>query len=133
MVLSIQRIEKVRNKLATMGLDGMYVTNLTNVRYLTGFTGSAGSLLILEKNQYFFTDGRYIEQSKEQVKNSQIYIVNSTHYNNIKEKKLISNNQKIAIEGESLSLSIYNISCILLLGLVHFSIVVRRKWGTYLY
>ena len=111
MGLSIERIEKVRNKLGTMGLDGMYVTNLTNVRYLTGFTGSAGSVLILEKNQYFFTDGRYIEQSKEQVKNSQIYIVNSAHYNHIKEKKLISNNQKIAIEGESLSLNIYNNLC----------------------
>ena len=51
------RISKLKNKLANLNLHGMYVTNLTNVRYLTGFTGSAGSLLVLEDEQHFFTDG----------------------------------------------------------------------------
>ena len=49
------RIAQVQNKLGTMNLDGLYVTNLTNVRYLTGFTGSAGSLLILENKNHFYT------------------------------------------------------------------------------
>ena len=53
MGLSKKRINNVKAYLASSNLDGMYVTNLTNVRYLTGFTGSAGSVLILEKNQYF--------------------------------------------------------------------------------
>ena len=57
------RINNLKIKLSNLGLDGMYVTNLTNVRYLTGFTGSAGSLLILDNEQYFFSDGRYKEQS----------------------------------------------------------------------
>ena len=42
------RVENVKAQLSKDGLDGIYVTNLTNVRYLTGFTGSAGSMLILE-------------------------------------------------------------------------------------
>ena len=54
------RINKLRQKLSLAQLEGMYVTNLTNVRYLTGFTGSAGSLLILEEAQHFFTDGIYM-------------------------------------------------------------------------
>ena len=62
----INRVNKVKEALEKLNLDGMYVTNLTNVRYLTGFTGSAGSVLILDNAQHFFTDGRYIEQSKEQ-------------------------------------------------------------------
>ena len=62
------RINKLKEILAQLDLDGIYVTNLTNVRYLSGFTGSAGSLLILNNKQYFFTDGRYIEQSKRQIK-----------------------------------------------------------------
>ena len=78
------RISKLKNELAALNLDGMYITNLTNVRYLTGFTGSAGSLLVLEDEQHFFTDGRYIEQSKAQVTNSQIHIVGSAHYQAIK-------------------------------------------------
>ena len=51
------RINKLRQKLSLAKLDGMYVTNLTNVRYLTGFTGSAGSLLILEEAQHFLLMG----------------------------------------------------------------------------
>ena len=84
------RIEKTKNKLSELGLSGMYITNLTNVKYLTGFTGSAGSVLVLEGNQHFFTDGRYIEQSKEQISNCQIHIVNTMHYQEIANKKLIS-------------------------------------------
>ena len=78
------RINALKTKLETFNLNGMYVTNLTNVRYLTGFTGSAGSLLVLENEQHFFTDGRYIEQSKSEVKNCQIHIVGSAHYQAIK-------------------------------------------------
>ena len=44
----INRVNKVKEALEKLNLDGMYVTNLTNVRYLTGFTGSAGSVLILD-------------------------------------------------------------------------------------
>ena len=57
------------------------------VKWLTGFSGSFAFVIISLKYNAVFTDGRYIEQSKEQVKNSQIYIVNSAHYNHIKEKK----------------------------------------------
>ena len=56
------RLDLLKNHFHSHNLDGLYVTNLTNIRYLTGFTGSAGSLLILDNKQYFFTDGRYIEQ-----------------------------------------------------------------------
>ena len=66
-------------------LDGMYVTNLTNVRYLTGFTGSAGSMLIIDNKKHFFTDGRYITQSKEQVKNCQTHIVGGGYFQFIAE------------------------------------------------
>ena len=70
-----RRLDNLQNKLHALNLDGMYITNLTNVRYLTGFTGSAGSLLVFDKEKHFFTDGRYIEQSKSQVKNCKIHIV----------------------------------------------------------
>ena len=102
------RINKVKNKISELSLDGIYITNLTNVRYLTGFTGSAGSVLILDNAQYFFTDGRYIEQSKAQVKNCVIHIVGSAHYIEIAEKKLLNDNMKIGIESEYVSMNLYN-------------------------
>ena len=102
------RISKLKTKLADLNLHGMYVTNLTNVRYLTGFTGSAGSLLVLENEQHFFTDGRYIEQSKSEVKNCKIHIVGSTHYQAIKKNNLIVNGLKIAIEANFVNIGLYD-------------------------
>ena len=102
------RLTNLKNELAQLNLDGIYVTNLTNVRYLTGFTGSAGSLLVLEDQHHFFTDGRYIEQSKEQVQNCTIHIVGSAHYTAIKDQNLILNNQKIGLEAQSMSVQLYD-------------------------
>ena len=102
------RIQTLREKFCNMDLDGIYVTNLTNVRYLTGFTGSAGSVLILEDENHFFTDGRYIEQSKEQVKNCTIHIVGSAHFLTIAKKDLLSQNQIIGIEGDFISVNLYD-------------------------
>ena len=58
------RLNQLYQYIANNNLDGLYITNLTNIRYLTGFTGSAGLLIALNNSAYFFTDGRYIQQSK---------------------------------------------------------------------
>jgi Xaa-Pro aminopeptidase len=49
--------------LAEAGLDGLLVTKLVNVRYLSGFTGSAGRLLVTGDTAVLATDGRYLEQA----------------------------------------------------------------------
>jgi Xaa-Pro aminopeptidase len=48
-------------------LDGLLVTRLPNIAYLTGFTGSAGMLLVRADDALLVTDGRYSEQSREQL------------------------------------------------------------------
>ena len=103
-----KRIDNLRARLSSMNIDGIYVTNLTNVRYLTGFTGSAGSVLILPDSQHFFTDGRYIEQSKSQISNYSIHIVGGAHYESIFKEKLIPLNQSIAIEGDAVSINLFD-------------------------
>ena len=102
------RTTKLKNELKALNLDGMYITNLTNVRYLTGFTGSAGSVLILEDKQYFFTDGRYIEQSQQQVKNCKIHIVGSAHYLAIKNKNLLCKGLKIGLESPFVNIDLFD-------------------------
>lgn len=48
-------------------VDALLVTKLVNIRYLTGFTGSAGLLLVLPDELLFVTDGRYRDQAGEQI------------------------------------------------------------------
>lgn len=47
--------------------DALLLTHLTNIRYLTGFTGSAALLLVRDDRALFVTDGRYGEQAAEQL------------------------------------------------------------------
>jgi len=50
------------------GIDALLVTDINNVRYLTGFGGSSGFLLITKKENFFLTDFRYKEQARREVK-----------------------------------------------------------------
>ncbi|MSU75373.1 MAG: aminopeptidase P family protein [Candidatus Magasanikbacteria bacterium] len=52
--------------------DGLLITNLNNVRYLSDFTGTNGLLLITSTRGYFFTDFRYREQATNQVTDFEI-------------------------------------------------------------
>ncbi|OLR91700.1 M24 family metallopeptidase [Actinokineospora bangkokensis] len=59
----------LRTELADRELDALLVTDLLNVRYLTGFTGSNAALLVTgaEDSTLFCTDGRYTEQAATEV------------------------------------------------------------------
>ena len=48
-------------------LDGLLITNLINVRYLSNFTGSSGFIIMSPKKNFFFTDFRYTTQAKKEV------------------------------------------------------------------
>jgi len=61
------RAERLRQRIAARGCDALLVTHLPNVRYLTGFTGSAGMVLVTPDELVLVTDGRYATQSREQV------------------------------------------------------------------
>jgi len=57
------RAARLQAALADAGCDGVLVTNITNIRYLTGFSGSAALLLVTPAGLTFVTDGRYRDQS----------------------------------------------------------------------
>jgi Xaa-Pro aminopeptidase len=56
--------------MARDGLDALLVTHLPNIRYLTGFTGSAGLLLLLPARAVLITDFRYSAQAPMEAGNS---------------------------------------------------------------
>jgi len=52
-----ERLEKLAASLK--GVDGLLVTNLVNIRYLSGFRGTSAYLLIGREKAFFITDARY--------------------------------------------------------------------------
>lgn len=65
-VLVRQRLEQTTDK----KVSALLVTDLNNIRWLTGFTGSAGTLIVRPDDMVLIVDGRYGDQSREQTKNS---------------------------------------------------------------
>ncbi|MBI2918074.1 MAG: aminopeptidase P family protein [Chloroflexi bacterium] len=68
-----QRVIKLRQKLAEAGLDALLVSQPENRRYLSGFTGSAGMLLITQDKAVIATDFRYVEQSTQQAPDFELF------------------------------------------------------------
>ena len=62
-----ERADRARAAAAEQGCDALVVSDLTNIRYLTGFTGSAGVLVIRPADLVLLTDGRYQEQAADQL------------------------------------------------------------------
>ena len=60
-------ISKVQAAIKKLGADAALITDMADIRYLSGFTGSTAFLLIENETCVFFTDGRYTLQAKEQV------------------------------------------------------------------
>ena len=61
-----RRIAAVSQALTTAHLDGLLVTSLPNIRYLTGFSGSSGLLLVTAREVVLVTDFRYQTQSVDE-------------------------------------------------------------------
>ena len=68
------RQEKLREHLATTRFYGLLISHLPNIRYLCGFTGSAGVLLVTEDENVFFTDVRYDTQAHQEVAGAKVVI-----------------------------------------------------------
>jgi len=62
------RVTRLRRLFEEAGCDALLVTRLVNIRYLTGFTGSAALLLVRPDELVFVTDGRYRDQSALELK-----------------------------------------------------------------
>ena len=91
------------DKLAKENLDGMIVTNLTHIRYLCGFTGSSGTLLITADQIHFITDGRYVVQSEKEVRGAKVIIDSIPHCEVINKQNLLSSSQSIGFDGNNVS------------------------------
>lgn len=100
----MDRINRVRERVNGRPI---LVTNLTNIRYLTGYTGDYAVLLITQDKSTLITDFRYDESSKKEVKGAEIKITKDGLFEEL--IPLLSNlkHKEIAFESESIKYSTY--------------------------
>ena len=101
------RLEKLKVIMRNAGHNAFYISNITNVRYLSGFTGSSGFLLITDDGDHFFSDGRYTEQSKNEIFDYEIHITNN-HLKEIEGANLLDSNWNLCFEASHLSFNMYS-------------------------
>src|SRR5258708_5940873 len=71
------RQKKLGAELGRAGVDALLITHLPNIRYLCGFSGTAGALLVHAKGRWkpvFVTDGRYTQQAAEEVQEARVVV-----------------------------------------------------------
>jgi Xaa-Pro aminopeptidase len=103
-----RRIQQIQSELCTRKLDALLVTHLPNVRYLCGFSGSAGVLLVSEGRAVFFTDGRYTSQAKKEVRAARVVIAGKPPLVSAAEwiaKNAGRTRETVGIEGEHISVA----------------------------
>lgn len=71
------RLDRLRETMDSKRLDGLLISDLTNVRYLTGYTGTSGAVLLTSRDTLFFTDFRYETQATKQVRDARVQL--ATH------------------------------------------------------
>ncbi|MDO8127739.1 MAG: Xaa-Pro peptidase family protein [Candidatus Brocadiales bacterium] len=57
---------QLREMIKKRGLDGLIVGNIANIRYLSGFSGSEGMMLLTDERDILITDFRYVEQVQKE-------------------------------------------------------------------
>lgn len=94
----------VRALLAAEGLEALLVTHLLNIRYLTGFTGSAALLLLRPDGAVLFTDFRYATQAPAEVgASAEIEIDSASVWERLKRTCAARPDQAVGFEAHSLT------------------------------
>lgn len=96
--MTLQRIYRLQEKIQADQL--VYLTNLVNIRYLTGFTGSNAALLVSNSNAILATDSRYEIQVQQQVPDLETVIGRNFAESLLRKPQ----NTEVLIEGKHLSI-----------------------------
>ncbi len=98
-------LSKLWERLIKENIDAVWIGNIVNIRYLTGFTGSTADLLLLREEGYILVDSRYWEQASLEVKGVEPVLVNEdvNIYTFLKELKERNKLRSIGFESNYVS------------------------------
>ncbi len=98
--MRLQEIQKEKE------IDGLLVTSILNVRYVSGFSGTTGLALIIGDKKYFITDFRYVAQGEKEVTKNGFEVIceNISPLKKVGELLKEKNVKKLGIENQNVTL-----------------------------
>ncbi|EJG1256258.1 aminopeptidase P family protein [Staphylococcus pseudintermedius] len=93
------RLQKIRTLLQDKHLDGLTVLSDFNRRYLSGFTGTSGALIITQDKALLITDFRYTDQAQQQATEFEVILQKGDLFSALTEQFKTLNLQNIGFEG----------------------------------
>ncbi len=102
------RIKKLQKLVSASDIDALLVTNLENIRYLSGFSGTAATMLITDDKAFFLTDFRYTTQMKSQVTPGVITDETKEALGSVADILAAENIENLGIEAQNLTVARMN-------------------------
>jgi Xaa-Pro aminopeptidase len=99
------RIGRLRDAVSKAGVDGLLVTNLTNVRYLCGFSGSNGQMLVTPSAAVFFTDPRYRARAGQLVEGADVIVYDAFLHESLAPALQTAGVAKVGIEATTMTVA----------------------------
>ncbi|MGE7683451.1 M24 family metallopeptidase [Peribacillus simplex] len=103
----MNKLMRLRASMEKVGIDGFLITSTYNRRFMTNFTGSAGVVLISQKEAKFITDFRYVEQAGKQAPDYEIVQHKGTIIEEVGKQAEAMNISKLGFEQEHLTYATY--------------------------
>ncbi len=102
------RIAALRAALAPLGLDALWISGPENRRYLSGFTGSAGTLTVTPERALLATDFRYYEQVRQQAPAWELVEVGPSTIKTLAEQASALGLRRIGFESAVITVDTYD-------------------------
>lgn len=103
----MSKLKRIRESMKEKEIDGLLILSDKNRRYITGFTGTSGAVLIMEESAKLVTDFRYVEQAEDQVNDFEIIEHQGPMSNEIAAQFQATGTKRIGFEKDHLTYGIY--------------------------
>ena len=107
----MSRLQKLRQSLIHQELDVLLVSQPENRRYLSGFTGSTGWLLISASNAFLAVDFRYVEQAKSEAPDFEVIHIKGDMANWLPKLAADLRFKKVGFEADQIPFATYHQTC----------------------
>src|SRR5690625_7753506 len=99
----MHRVDVLRRIVADAGADAAVVTDLADVRWLCGFSGSNGLLVVTTDGATLVTDGRYRVQAALEVNDAEVAIASGPLFKHVSELNLLAKAEHILFQHDALT------------------------------